>query len=416
MSSTDARTASPSPLTKSSVLADEAALKRVFDSEFDTCLASANAQLGDATALAPRVVESAFVTAWNQRAALGTQEQLKTLLSDEVRHGAARALSRRASAGRFAGGKHATGQHATASAAPADVWAHIEKSIHTTGAEAHAAAAQAGRHDAATHMRTVTKKKSLVVPILIGVVALAVSVGGVMYVDKLGVNDAALAAVSNAGIQPISSSSGQIGSISLGDGTKMKIGPETKVYIADGFGTKNRALKVDGTAQFEVAATTGDKPIPFHVVAKRMHVVANGTNFTVSAYAGDSAIRVSVKEGSVTVQAEKASSTVAAGQAVVAENGAIRAATADEIAESFGWIDGRVVAKDKQLRHVLSSLVRWFNFDVKVPDLPLLDRMASIDVPLDSNKVAIAQIEKSANLKFGFEGQTMVFRDAAKKK
>jgi len=58
---------------------------------------------------------------------------------------------------------------------------------------------------------------------------------------------------------------------------------------------------------------------------------------------------------------------------------------------------------------------------VKVPELKALDRPASIDAPLDSLRVAIAQVEKSADVKFGYEGQTMVFKtnktaaDSAKK-
>ena len=52
--STDARTASPSPLTKS-ILADEAALKRALDSEFEASLAGAKSQLGDAPALADAI-------------------------------------------------------------------------------------------------------------------------------------------------------------------------------------------------------------------------------------------------------------------------------------------------------------------------------------------------------------------------
>jgi len=88
-------------------------------------------------------------------------------------------------------------------------------------------------------------------------------------------------------------------------------------------------------------------------------------------------------------------------------------------AEAFGWVDGQISMTDKPLRDVLAGLGRWFNLDIKVPDLPLLDRKASFSVTLDSSRAAIAQVEKSANLKFGFEGESRVFRDAtaaAKKK
>jgi hypothetical protein len=226
MSTSDARTASPSPLTPTGALPDEAALKRAFDARFDECLASAKAQLGEAVALAPRVVETAFLNAWAQRETLGNDDHLKSILSDEIRHGAARALSRRHSGARFGavGGKQAKAHEVSADAERADVvWAQIEKALHGGGhnAEAHRAAAEAGRHEAAAHLKSVSKRPGWLIPVVIGVVALGISLAGVMYVDRLGEDDAALGVADAPGIQPIASPPGQLGSTTLGDGTKM---------------------------------------------------------------------------------------------------------------------------------------------------------------------------------------------------
>lgn len=418
--STDSRTASPSPLTPATLLADEAALKRAFDAEFESCLTAAKSQLGDDAAnLAPRVVESAFVNLWNQRATVATQQQLKTALTEEIRHGSARALSRRHSAGRFAGGKASTGQHAaSASATPADVWSRVEKGIRGPVEGTHTAADAAGRHEAASHMKTMAKRPSWVIPLAIGVVALIISVAGVIYVDRLGEDDAIQGAVNNAGIQPIASSVGQIGSVLLGDSSRMRMGPETKVYLPDHFPEQIRALKVDGTASFDVAPTppNAKKPQAFTVVAKKVHVVATGTSFAVSAYATDSGVAVFVKEGTVTIKVDKTSQTATAGQAMMVDKGVIRPATDEERAERLGWVNGSMALTNKPLRYVVASLARW-GFDVKVPDLPLLDRQASITIPFDSTghpviKENMGQVEKSANVKLGSEGTNWVLRDA----
>jgi ferric-dicitrate binding protein FerR (iron transport regulator) len=411
---TDARSASPSPLSKPTLISDEAALKRVFDAEFETCLASAKSQLADATVLAPRVVETTFVSVWKQRGTIATQDQLKAVLNDEIRHGSARALSRRSAASRFAGGKQATGSHsAAASEAPEDVWANIHKTLNASSAEAHAALDKAGRHEAASHMKFAAKKKNWLVPVVILVVAVGVSIGGVMYVSRLGVDDATLAAVSNTAIQPlVTSSPGQIGSLALPDGSQLKIGPETKVFVPDGFPKKIRAIRLEGAAQFEVAPTSAIMPLPFRVVAKRIHVIATGTSFAVSAYPGDSTIFVTVKQGSVDIKTGKTDTEVHANQAAFADRGTVREATADERAAAFNWLDGRITIPNSTLRNVVGGLSRWFNMDVKVPDLPLLERPASLDVSLDSSGLALKQVEKSANVKFGYEGDTKVFRDA----
>jgi transmembrane sensor len=191
----------------------------------------------------------------------------------------------------------------------------------------------------------------------------------------------------------------------------MKLGPETKVFIPDGFPTKIRAIRVDGTAAFEVAP---NQVLPFRVVANHTHFIATGTKFAVSAYPEDSSAKLLVQEGSVTVKAGQQSSVVAAGQAMVADKTGIHALADDDKTESFAWVDGKLVISQKPLRHVVAALSRWFNSDVKVPDVPLLDRPTSLDVPLDSNMLAIKQVEQSANVKFGYEGQNKVLRDAPK--
>ncbi|HTI64948.1 MAG TPA: FecR domain-containing protein [Gemmatimonadaceae bacterium] len=423
MPSPDTRSSSPNSsasLTPSTYLNDESAFRRAFDAEFNSALADARSKLGDATTLAPRVVETAFVNVWQQRASLVTHDQFKKTLDDEVHHGAARALSRRAAAHRF-GGSNARDEHtmtgthpATADADPEAAWSRIVRTIHGEGhtADAHREVASATRHEAAAHMKGVAKRPSWVIPVAIGVVALIGALFLVKKLDRMGEDDATLAAVDSPIIQPIASSAGQIGSVTLGDGSKMRIGPETKVFIPDGFPTKMRALRVEGTAEFDVAP---NQPMPFRVVANRTHFIATGTKFVVSAYPDDSAAKVFVEEGTVTVKSGKLSQSVAANQAAVADAKGIRAPTADEQAEAFGWVKGQITVQHAQLRHVVATLTRWFNYDVKVPDLPLLDRPASIDVPLDSSRLAISQVEQSANVKFAYEGVTKVFRDAGPK-
>lgn len=401
-------------------LSDEQALRRVFDANFNTYIESVRSTLGDAAGQAPRVVESAFCNAWKQRASLANADQTKSFLADEVQHGATRALSRRAAAHRFGthGGRDTGAADAhTSSTGPADAeasWTRILQLIHETGVDSHAAAATAGRHEAAAHMKIAARKTSWGPLIGIGVVGLLLSVGGALYMSRLGEDDAVASAVSTAGLEPIAASSpGQIGSTTLADGTKMRIGPETKITVPDGFPTKMRAVKVDGTATFEVAP---GQVLPFRVVAKRMHFIATGTKFIISAYSNDSGAAVRVTEGTVTVKSNGKTRVVNAGQSLTVDRSGAMAAPSEEMAaQDFGWVDGRISFQHRQMRDVIEQLSRWFNLDVKVPDLPLLDREASFAVSLDSSRAAITQVEQSGNVKFGFEGETRVFRDATGK-
>jgi len=94
---------------------------------------------------------------------------------------------------------------------------------------------------------------------------------------------------------------------------------------------------------------------------------------------------------------------------VIESNGTMREPTPAELGVATNWTTRRVTIA-RQLRDVVTELNRWYGVDIKVPELKALDRPASVDAPLDSLRVAIAQVENSADVTFGYEGQTMVFR------
>jgi ferric-dicitrate binding protein FerR (iron transport regulator) len=413
--------ASPSSLP--TVLSDESALRRVFDAEYSGLMTAARNQLGDAASHAPRIVECAFVDAWGQRASINSPQDLKSFLDKEVQRASARALSRRAAAHRFGthGGRDdvKVTEHASAGAA-ADAersWAEVTKAINSTASsakEAHAAAATAGRHEAAAHMKSVAKRTNWVVPIVMGVVVIAAVAVGVRYLDRLGADDAAVSGVMGSTLLPlVASTAGQIGTLNLADGTKVKMGPETKIFVGDGFPTQFRAVRVEGTASFEVAPNL---PLPLRVVVKKGQVIATGTSFVVSGYPSDSAFMVLVREGSVTVKSDKLSSSLTANQTLAVRGSTSETPTEAQRAEAFGWVDGKFTMTDKPLRDVMEGLTRWFNLDIKIPDTKILDRKTSVAVALDSSRAAIAQVEKTANVKFAYEGESKVFRDATAKK
>ncbi|MEO7085886.1 MAG: hypothetical protein ABI442_19585 [Gemmatimonadaceae bacterium] len=406
-----------------SAIADESALKRLFDAHYAEEVESAKSQLGDATALAPRVVETAFANAWTQRATLNNDASVAAFLTDEVHHGSARALSRRAAAHRFGthGGRDEPGGSAKSDSPAADAarsWAEIQKSIHAGehSDEAHAAFADAGRKDAASHMKNVATKKSWVVPVALGVVVLAGLGAAGLYLDRAGEDDAILTAVGSTTLQPvITSNTGQLGNTTLSDSVKVHIGPDSKIFEPDGFPSKIHAIRFEGTAQFDVPPLANDKALKFHVIADKTHFIGDGASFVIYAYPADSNAMVLVKKGSVTVKNDKSTQVVGENQSLLVDASGMHPIPAPQQAVAFGWVDGKVTS-NKHLRDAIATMTRWFNMDIKVPDVPLLDRDASFVVPLDSSGAAIAQIEKSANVKFGYEGETKAFRDAAAKK
>ena len=96
----------------------------------------------------------------------------------------------------------------------------------------------------------------------------------------------------------------------------------------------------------------------------------------------------------------------------------MREPTAVELQEATSWNDKTLTIANRPLRDVLPQLKRWYGLDIKVIDAPLLARMVTMQASLDSPNEAITGVSQSANVKFGYEGKTMVFTDvkATKKK
>jgi ferric-dicitrate binding protein FerR (iron transport regulator) len=397
-------------------LADEDALRRAFLAEYPALAAEARTDLGpDAASLSTKVVEGAFVRAWDARARFSTPVELHEFLVDDVHHAAARALSRRASAHRLAGHEPHDAAHAHASLEmdPEQSWTHIMQALH---GEAHspqalAEAAALSRHDAASHIAVIEKDGSLWKALAIGAAVLLALIGVTFWIDYIGADSKFGKAVSASDARVVSSLPAQIGVVTLDDGSRVRLAPESKLSIPAGFGPKVRAVKLEGTGTFDVAP---GRPESFRVYARDAIVVAKGTTFTVRTYPADDAVTVVLEQGAVEVRRGKESRTLAPGEGVIAREGeALRTASATEREVTDGWRSGMLVVAGQPLRDVLPQLRRWYNLDVHVQQPALLDRPVTLRASLDSSRQAIRGVEQSAGVEFGYVGQNMVFQDRA---
>jgi ferric-dicitrate binding protein FerR (iron transport regulator) len=187
----------------------------------------------------------------------------------------------------------------------------------------------------------------------------------------------------------------QIGVVTLDDGSRVRLAPESKLTIPTDFGPKLRAVKLEGTASFDVAKGGKEN---FRVYAGDAIIVAKGTAFTVRSYPADSAVTVVLD--------------LTVGEGLVARAGeATRSASAVEREVADGWRNGRLVVTSQPLRNVLPQLKRWYNLDISAQQPALLDRPVTLRASLDSSRQAIHGVEQSANVEFGYVGTNMVFKD-----
>lgn len=405
------------PSAPLAVLRDEGELRSLFDREAATLAAAAAARLGDSPYLAPRVVEQAFVHAWHSRAQIASPSALEAFLRSDVEHGAARALSRQLAAHRL--GHHGSGSHAGGHARPDGAydhetsWAHVLQGVRADvrSAEAHERAAAIAHHEAAAHIKDVTQHGGWVRPMLVGAATLVFAVALVWLLDSAGAQTRVRNAVTTGPVRTVSASAGQLGALELADGSRLRLAPETNLSIPEKFGTDLRGIGIAGAARITVAPG-GEEPLT--VIAGPASVGGTVGEFTVRAYPGEGGAVVVVHEGNATVRVGEASHAVASGAALfIPDSGAVRAATAGQVAEATSWSENAYVASDRRLGDVLTDMQRWYRTQIFAVDPDVLDRRISIRASLDSIRQAIAAIEREGNVQFGYINEKMVFTDRA---
>jgi len=397
------------PSLNNVALADEESLHRTFLTEYSALTAEARQDLGaDAVVLAPKVVEGAFVRAWDARARFRTPAEVHEFLVEDVHHAAARALSRRVAARRLSHNEHSEA-HATHDPSLEEAWSHIQHALHgeTHSPKALSEQAAASRHGAAEHINVATHEANPWIAVLLGGLALAVVLGLAAFMTRMSADARFTKALAGPEVRVVSSTAGRIGLVTLDDGTKVRFAPETKITIPKDFGPEMRAVRLEGSAVFDVKPGLEKQ---FHVFAKDVDVVAKGTSFTVRAYPSDSAVVVVTNEGSVAVGRKKEMVDVNAGSALLVSPGAAgRAATTAEREEADGWRTGTFAVNDKPLHDVLDALYRWYGLRLSVSPESVLNRPVTFRASLDSTRQALRGVEQSAGLEFGYVGQNMVF-------
>lgn len=394
------------------LLTDQKVLERLFRENYARLMQDARKRLGDAQAAAPRVVSKAFHLAWQDRKRFHSFDELDAFLGAQIHHGATREISRRAGLHRMdqhegLGVGHV--KHETHEMSVDEAWDRLEHTLSGAAPEAYRARASTARHEAAEHVKGLAKKKNWTPMIIVGVVGLAAVLGAMWYIDRAGEDRMIVNALAAPDARHTEMGTGQQANVTLDDSTIAFLAPQSKLTVPSRFGRGIRAVRIEGMANFNVTRTF-DKP--FEVRAGDVAVIARGTQFMVRKYRDEDNVLVHVKQGTVDVRHGETVRNVAEGMnVVVAKDGAMRVASAEEVSEGTTWVDGKLTIPGRTLRYVLPQMKRWYGLDIKVPNTALLDRQVFLSAAVNSPREAIASVEQSGGLKFTYVGENMVFED-----
>ena len=161
---------------------------------------------------------------------------------------------------------------------------------------------------------------------------------------------------------------GQKVSITLPDGTKVKLNAGSKLVAPERFGAEQREVTLVGEAFFEVAENR-EKPFIIHIAD--LNVVVLGTSFNIDAYTlNKDHTSVAVATGKVRVSASTDSSEaieLIPGQMLThaRKTGVMKVQNFDWDKE-LAWKDNVLVFKNDNIDTILSELKRWYGVEIRL--------------------------------------------------
>lgn len=157
---------------------------------------------------------------------------------------------------------------------------------------------------------------------------------------------------------------GQQSTLTLPDGSYVKLNSESSLTYTSDFNTSNRALTLSGEAYFEVAP---NKKIPFVVMTNEMEVKALGTKFNVRAYNDEAHIVATLVEGKIQASTSTQNIIISPNMASVFNRNtntlSIRRVT--DVEHAIPWLKNEIVFSGETLAQVAKILERLYDVEIE---------------------------------------------------
>jgi transmembrane sensor len=211
--------------------------------------------------------------------------------------------------------------------------------------------------------------------------------------------------------------------IRLRDGTRVTLGPTSRIRYAAGYGRAHRDVSLDGEAYFEVARDTR-RPFRVHTAGSVTEDV--GTAFAVRAYGGQNATEVVVAEGRVAVwRADTAGALVprpaarplllldARDMGRLDSRGLATLRRDVDVARYLAWTHGVLAFDGTPLSEVVFTLERWYNVEIHLADGSLATRRLTATFSNEPIDLVIKRIALTLGLRVErADGSVLLLRKA----
>lgn len=176
---------------------------------------------------------------------------------------------------------------------------------------------------------------------------------------------------------------GKRDSVLLADGSRVVLGPATRLTVVAGYGQRVREVELHGEAFFDVVHDTVH---PFVVRAGDATIRDLGTSFVVRSDSG-SQVQVAVTSGSVLLRCKTGpmKAVLAAGDiGVVVDAQTVTSHHGASTAPYLAWMRDSLVFREASLSEVSNDLHRWYGVVLRVQDSSLAKQHLTMTFSGDS--------------------------------
>ncbi len=226
----------------------------------------------------------------------------------------------------------------------------------------------------------------------IGLIAAAAVIAFLVVSRKRAGSNVPEQASATAG-RTYATSVGQSDSIVLNDGSRVVLGPDSRLTVPGDFGTRSRGVELRGDAYFQVRH---DSANPFAVRVGSALVQDVGTSFTVESDDANATV-VTVVTGSVRLRAVQAPAdagvVLAAGErGSIDDAGRTSTERADSLDDDTAWTRGELVFRDAVFSRVAAEVHRWYGVRLHVDDPSLLSHHVYTTLRTDQSPDEVLRI------------------------
>ena len=201
------------------------------------------------------------------------------------------------------------------------------------------------------------------------------------------------------------------GKITLPDGSEVILNSASTLRTPARFENGKRVVELEGEGYFKVES---NPDWPMYVrTSKGVTVKVTGTEFNLSTYSDDAALKLTLVRGRVSLLDEKNDTEIVVREKEEVAIGAVKrlespARKTADIKVNTSWKDGYLVFDGAPIREVIKKMERWYGVDITVADARVMDNTFTASFRSESLQQVLTLLDITCGIKSKIKSPTEV--------